>query len=148
MTQKRKALVRLRDGRTRLRDVEAARTAQAAARCQLEERGLASASRDLTSAVQRACEQLWQARAVVDLEVVRDDVDAARDVVMDARQAVDVAAQSRRAAGALLSQRERELRTTERALELVTSDERRAGDRREQIMVDDLVGARRARRVS
>ena len=146
MMHKRKALTRLRDARTRLRDVEAARTAQAAARCEEERRGLVAAGHDLTSAVQQACEQLARARAVAELESAGDQVITARDAVVDARQAVDAAADSQRAATQLLRRRERDLRSTERALDVVSSAERRAGDRREQIMVDDLVGARAARR--
>ncbi|HKE15373.1 MAG TPA: hypothetical protein VKB80_10930 [Kofleriaceae bacterium] len=146
MTHKRKALTRLRDARTRLRDLEAARTAQAAARCEEERRGLAAAGHDLASAVQHACEQMAAARAVAELESAGDQVNAARGAVVDARQAVDAAAESQRAAAQLLSRRERDLRSTERALDVVSSAERRAGDRREQVQIDDLVGARAARR--
>jgi len=145
MTEKRKALVRLRDARGRLRDLEAARAAQAATRCEEQDRLLGAASRDLVSAVQRACDQLAHASRVIELESVHLDVDAARDQVADARQGVVAAAESRRAATQVLSQRERELRGTERALEVATAVERREADRREQLMVDDLIGSRAAR---
>ncbi len=80
------------------------------------------------------------------MEAAHLHVNAARDMVTDARQNVLVAAESRRAASELLNQRERELRGTERALEVVTSAERREVERREQIMVDDLIGSRMTRR--
>ncbi len=146
MTQKRRSLVKLRDARSRLRDMEAARTAQASAHCEAQEQVLAVANRDLVTAVQRACDQLAQARQVTELETAHLHVESARDLVTDARQNVLTAAESRRAAAELLNQRERELRGTERALEVVTSAERREVERREQIMVDDLVGTRMSRR--
>ncbi|HWM88583.1 MAG TPA: flagellar FliJ family protein [Kofleriaceae bacterium] len=146
MTQKKKALTRLRDARGKLRDLEAARTAQAAATCDQRERQLAGASRDLVSAVQQACDQMARARGIADLESVHDDLNAARGTVENARQSVQAAEASRRAAAQVLGQRERELRTTERALDIVSTAERRDGDRREQRMVDDLVGARVSRR--
>ena len=146
MTHKRKSLVKLRDARSRLRDLEAARTAQAAAHCEAQEQVLAGVSRDLVSAVQRACDQLARARQISEVEAAHLHVNAARDMVTDARQNVLVAAESRRAASELLNQRERELRGTERALEVVTSAERREVERREQIMVNDLIGSRMTRR--
>jgi hypothetical protein len=146
MTQRRKALTRLRDARGLLRDVEAARTAQAAARCDERERQLAGAHRDLASAVEYACDQLAGARRVAELEAAHEHVGSAREQVSEARRQVVSAAESRRAAAELLRQRERELRSTERALEMATSDERRDGDRREQRLVDDLVAARVTRR--
>jgi hypothetical protein len=146
MTQKRRSLVKLRDARSRLRDMEAARTAQAAAHCDAQEHVLAVANRDLVSAVQRACDELARARQVSDVENAHLHVGAARDFVTDAAQSVMAATESRRAAASILNQRERELRGTERALEVVTSAERREVERREQVMVDDLVGARMARR--
>jgi len=146
MTRKRKALVMLRDARTRLRDLEAARTAQAAQTCDQRERALATAHKDLVSAVVSACDQLARARGVSDLEDAHHDVVAARDEVGDARQAVVAAEKLRRQAADLLGKRERELRTTERALDHVASAERRESDRSEQKLVDDLVGARVARR--
>ena len=145
MTQKRKSLLRLRDARGRIRDVEAARTAQAAAVCEQVERRLATASHDLVSAVQKACDQLARARGVSELEAVHEDVGAARDHVAEARRQALVAQKSRRTAGEVLGRRERELRTTERALDMVVDAERRDGDRHEQRMVDDLVGAKFAR---
>ncbi len=146
MTQKRKSLVKLRDARSRLRDLEAARAAQAAAHCDAQEQVLAVANRDLVSAVQRACDELALARQVSEVEAAHLHVDAARDLVTDARQGVKAAAESRRAASEMLNQRERELRGTERALEVVTSAEKREVERREQLMVDDLVGTRMSRR--
>lgn len=145
MTRKRKALTRLRDARGRLRDIEAARTAQAAARREQEERGLIAANRDLVSAVVNACERMARARAIGELEAAHEEVGTARDNVEFARRQVMAAEASRRAAADQLGRRERELRTTERALDRVTSAERRELDRREQLMVDDLVGARLAR---
>ncbi len=146
MTHKRKSLVKLRDARTRLRDQEAARPAQAAAHCEAQDQVLAGVSRVLVSAVQRACDQLARARQISEVEAAHLDVDSARDMVTDARQNVLAAAESRRAASELLNRRERELRGTERALEVVTSAERREVERREQIMVDDLIGSRMTRR--
>jgi hypothetical protein len=146
MNEKRKALSRLRDARGRLRDIEAARTAQAAARCDQEERGLAAAGRDLASAVVAACDKLAGARGVGDLEAAWLDVGTARQAVTEARVQVTAAEELRRAAADRLGQRERELRTTERALEHVAAADRREGDRREQRMVDDLVGGRELRR--
>jgi hypothetical protein len=145
MTRKRKALTRLRDARGRLRDIEAARTAQAAARREQEERGLAVANRDLVSAVVRACDQLARARAIGEVEAVHDELGAHRGDVELARRRVLAAEATRRAAADQLGRRERELRTTERALDMATSAERRELDRREQLMVDDLVGARLSR---
>jgi hypothetical protein len=146
MTQKRKALIRLREARGRLRDLEAARASQAAAHCENTEQELVSANRDLVTAVVRACDQLAGARAVADLEAAHEEVGSARDQVAEAHQQVMAAVEQRRVAAEQLSRRERELRTTERVLDTVTSAERREGDRREQRMVDDLVGARIAQR--
>jgi hypothetical protein len=70
----------------------------------------------------------------------------ARGEVGNARQAVVAADKLRRQAADRLGQRERELRTTERTLDQVASAERRERDRREQMAVDDLVGARVTRR--
>ena len=145
MTHKRKALSRLRDARGRLRDLEAARTAVASARLDEKERGLHAANHDLVTAPVEAWARLPSARAVGDLEAAHEGVGHARDGVLAARKQVAVAAEARRAAAAQLSKRERELRTTERALDRVTSAEKREGDRREQLMLDDLTGARSIR---
>lgn len=145
MTQKRKALSRLRDARGRLRDLEAARTAVAAAKLDEKERGLTAANHDLVTALVDACDRLARARAVGDLEAAHEGIGHARDGVLAARKQVAIAAEARRAAAALLSKRERELRTTERVLDRVTTAERREGDRREQLMLDDLTGARSLR---
>lgn len=142
MTHKRKALSRLRDARGRLRDLEAARAAVAAARLDEKERSLRAADHDLVTALVEACDRLASARAVGDLEAAHEGVDHARGGVLAARKQVAVAAEARRAAAAQLSKRERELRTTERVLDRVTTAERREGDRREQRMLDDLTGAR------
>jgi hypothetical protein len=145
MTQKRKSLIRLRDARGRLRDLEAARTAMASMHLDEQERQLVTANRDLVTAVQRACDQLAEARAVTELEEAHQELGSARDQVAEARQQVIAAAESRHAAAEHLGKRERELRITERVLDGVTTAERRDGDRSEQRMVDDLVGARLAR---
>jgi hypothetical protein len=146
MTRKRKALTRLRDARSRLRDLEAARTAEAAQVFDQREQALATAHKDLVSAVVSACDQMARARGVSDLEDAHHDVVAARGEVGNARQAVIAAEKLRRQAADRLGQRARELRTTERTLDQVASAERRERDRREQILVDDLVGARVTRR--
>ena len=146
MTQKQKALVRLRDARGRLRDIEAARTSQAAARQVAQEQELATANRDLVSAVVAACERMARARGVGDLEAAHQDVEMARDQVADAHDGVVAASEARRKAAENLAQRERELRTTERVLDRLATAERRESDRREQRMVDDLVGARHVAR--
>lgn len=146
MTQKRRALVRLRDARGRLRDIEAARTSQAAAHQSAQEQELATANRDLVSAVVAACERMARARGIADLEAAHQDVEMARDQVSDAQGSVIAATEARRKAAEILAQRERELRTTERVLDRLATAERRESDRREQRMVDDLVGARHVAR--
>jgi hypothetical protein len=146
MTKKRRALVRLRDARGRLRDIEAARTNQAAAHQNVQEQGLATASRDLVSAVVRACERLGRARHVGDLEAAHADVGLAREDVAEAHVSVLAATEARRRAAEILRQRSRELRTTERVLDRVSSAERLDSDRREQRFVDDLVSSRHATR--
>ncbi|HTE55977.1 MAG TPA: hypothetical protein VK698_34225 [Kofleriaceae bacterium] len=145
MTHKRKALSRLRDARGRLRDLDAARAAEAGMRLNEKERGLVAADRDMVSAVVRACDRLAHARHVNDLESAHEDLDSARGDVTEARQQMVVAAAHRQAATAQLRKRERDLRMTERVLERVTTAARREGDRYEQRMVDDLIGSRVAR---
>ncbi len=129
--------------RTRIRDIAAAASAHAQA-ADAEARAAAeSAGRALDHAIDRAHSRLAASGSVAELDRIAGELEGDRASAADAEQVRRDAAAARERALNVLQQRERQLRTVERALDMLL-DERAAGAARsEQRLTDDLGSRRR-----
>jgi hypothetical protein len=129
--------------RTSLRDLAAAAEARATDEDTAAREASARAALELDAAIAEAQARLAQSASVHDLVRVGEELAADHAAVVDAEQVRRTAAAALERATRELRQRERDLRTVERALDLVMEQRALVSARDEQRLTDDLGGRRR-----
>jgi flagellar export protein FliJ len=142
MSRKLKVLARVRDARQKQRDASAADASVAEAHEHAAGRASDDAADALEALLDQSAARLASAsgvHALLDLESERHTLSRYLD---EARRAHEQAMQRGNAARALLREKERALRTSEKLIEREQTGRERAEQREEQRATDDFVSAR------
>jgi hypothetical protein len=129
--------------RTKMRDLAAAANAQAQSADQEAKDAEARAAAELDQAIADAHARMATSGSVAELCRIADELEADRAGVNDAVKVRATAAAALEKAVQTLQQRERQLRTVERALDVIMDHKATGVARAEQQLTDDLNNRRR-----